>query len=94
MDEIYRSQFRLPQSLYECLKKSADSNHRSVNAELVARLEHSFRDEEMPDERESRIKQIGRLAGPGVQSILDDFNARIELEIQRRAEELAAKQDK
>lgn len=42
MDDIYRSQFRLPYSLYEQLKKSADANHRSVNAELVARLEASF----------------------------------------------------
>lgn len=42
MEELYRSQFRFPYSLYEQLKKSADSNHRSVNAELVARLEESF----------------------------------------------------
>jgi hypothetical protein len=41
-DEIYRSQFRLPHSLYELLKSSADENRRSVNAELVARLEESF----------------------------------------------------
>jgi hypothetical protein len=39
MDEIYRSQFRLPYALYEQLKVSADANRRSVNAELVARLE-------------------------------------------------------
>ncbi len=42
MEEIYRSQFRLPYSLYEQLKASADRNHRSVNAELVARLEASY----------------------------------------------------
>lgn len=42
MDELYRSQFRFPYSLYEQLKKSAAVNHRSVNAELVARLEASF----------------------------------------------------
>ncbi|WP_324710083.1 Arc family DNA-binding protein [Pseudomonas citronellolis] len=42
MDEIYRSQFRLPYPLYEQLKEAADANHRSVNAELVARLEASF----------------------------------------------------
>lgn len=42
MEDIYRSQFRLPYSLYEQLKESADANHRSVNAELVARLEKSF----------------------------------------------------
>ncbi|KAA0995436.1 Arc family DNA-binding protein [Pseudomonas sp. ANT_J12] len=42
MEEIYRSQFRMPHSLYENLKTAADKNHRSVNAELVARLEESF----------------------------------------------------
>lgn len=40
--DVYRSQFRLPQSLYEELKKAADENHRSLNAELVARLESTF----------------------------------------------------
>lgn len=41
-DELYRSQFRLPYPLYEQLKAAADGNRRSVNAELVARLEESF----------------------------------------------------
>lgn len=41
-EDIYRSQFRLPYPLYEQLKASADENRRSVNAELVARLEESF----------------------------------------------------
>lgn len=41
-DDIYRSQFRLPYSLYEKLKEIADANNRSVNAELIARLEESF----------------------------------------------------
>ena len=40
--DIYRSQFRMPQDLYERLKAEADKNKRSVNAELVARLEDSF----------------------------------------------------
>ncbi len=42
MEDLYRSQFRLPYSLYEHLKEAADRNHRSVNAELVARLESTF----------------------------------------------------
>jgi len=48
MEDIYRSQFRLPYPLYEQLKASADANHRSVNAELVARLEQSFQHESQP----------------------------------------------
>jgi len=43
--DLYRSQFRLPYSLYESLKESADQHHRSVNAELVARLESTFSEE-------------------------------------------------
>ncbi|WP_175994897.1 Arc family DNA-binding protein [Burkholderia vietnamiensis] len=42
MDDTYRSQFRLPYPLYEKLKQAADENHRSVNAELVARLGSTF----------------------------------------------------
>src|SRR5690554_6865851 len=45
-DEIYRSQFRLPYSLFEKLKESADAGKRSLNAELVARLEDTFLIEE------------------------------------------------
>ncbi|MNJ21389.1 Arc-like DNA binding domain protein [compost metagenome] len=41
-DDLYRSQFRLPYPLYEQLKAAAEGNRRSVNAELVARLEESF----------------------------------------------------
>lgn len=40
--DTYRSQFRLPYPLYEDLKKAADHNHRSLNAEIVARLQQSF----------------------------------------------------
>ena len=49
MEDIYRSQFRLPYSLYESLKEAADANRRSVNAELVARLEASFDAQDRPD---------------------------------------------
>lgn len=38
-DETYRSQFRLPYSLFERLKASSDKNRRSLNAELVCLLE-------------------------------------------------------
>lgn len=49
-EDIYRSQFRLPYPLYEQLKASADESRRSVNAELVARLEESFHAEISPAE--------------------------------------------
>lgn len=42
MDDTYRSQFRLPYPLYEKLKKSAEEHNRSLNSELVYRLETSL----------------------------------------------------
>lgn len=66
MEEIYRSQFRLPYPLYERLKASADRNRRSVNAELVARLEEVFSDspsEDRPvDQPTTRISKEKLLA--------------------------------
>lgn len=41
-NDYHRSQYRLPDALYERLKESAAGNGRSLNNELVARLEASF----------------------------------------------------
>lgn len=38
----FRSQFRLPIDLADKLKKSADESRRSLNAEIVVRLEASY----------------------------------------------------
>jgi predicted component of type VI protein secretion system len=42
MKNDFRSQFRLPGPLYDRLKESAEREGRSLNAEIVARLEASF----------------------------------------------------
>lgn len=42
MEDLYRSQFRLPYPLFEQLRAAADKSGRSVNAEVVARLADSF----------------------------------------------------
>jgi hypothetical protein len=42
MKDSYRSQFRLPWPLYHQLNESATKNQRSLNAELVARLESTY----------------------------------------------------
>ncbi|HZW11909.1 MAG TPA: Arc family DNA-binding protein [Noviherbaspirillum sp.] len=39
---MYRSQFRLPHSLYEQLKAASERSGRSLNAELVHRLAQSL----------------------------------------------------
>jgi hypothetical protein len=41
-NDHFRSQFRLPNDLYERLKESAEREGRSLNAEIVVRLEASF----------------------------------------------------
>lgn len=41
-NDHFRSQFRLPNDLYERLKAEAERGGRSLNGEIVARLEASF----------------------------------------------------
>ena len=53
MEDTYRSQFRLPQSLYEKLKASAEQSGRPLNTELVRRLEVSFATPEQPPDPRS-----------------------------------------
>lgn len=38
----FRSQFRLPSELAHKLKRAAEANHRSLNAEIVERLVSTF----------------------------------------------------
>ncbi|PKH63799.1 Arc family DNA-binding protein [Halomonas sp. Choline-3u-9] len=41
-----QANLKIPKSLKEMLKAAAKENHRSMTAEVVARLEKSFKDEE------------------------------------------------
>lgn len=50
MNDTYRSQFRLPSDLADKLRAAAEKSNRSMNAEIVARLERSFA-EAVPDEQ-------------------------------------------
>ena len=42
MNDLFRSQFRLPMELAEKLRMAAEAENRSMNAEIVARLQQSF----------------------------------------------------
>lgn len=55
MDDTYRSQFRIPQYLYEKLKASSVQTRRSLNTELVARLESTFHP---PDLRSADLSSV------------------------------------
>ncbi len=57
-DDIYRSQFRLPYSLYEKLKESAEANNRSVNSELIYRLEESLHYDEQLKSTQKSVQAI------------------------------------
>ncbi|MEW6460371.1 MAG: Arc family DNA-binding protein [Pseudomonadota bacterium] len=69
MEELYRSQFRLPYSLYEQLKASADQNQRSVNAELVAALQSHYRGTSfgIPQVIEQITQQLDQTKGVSVE---------------------------
>lgn len=55
MNDLHRSQFRLPYVLYDRIKAAAEANKRSINAEIVSRLEASFTHE---DDQFDRLEKI------------------------------------
>ncbi len=86
MEDIYRSQFRLPYSLYEQLKKSADASRRSINSELVARLERSFLVEDL-----SAMEQMNTEEMKDLEAAIDYLN-RPTIEIRLESVELQLQQ--
>jgi hypothetical protein len=58
MEEVYRSQFRLPYPLYERLKEAAEQSGRSLNAELVFRVTQSLNSEKSTGEGQTRAGQF------------------------------------
>lgn len=59
-DNYTRITFRMPRDLHAKLQKSADTTSKSMNAEIIARLEASFDDEEGLSDVEK--KYLGFLA--------------------------------
>lgn len=64
-NDHHRSQYRIPYPLYDRLKAEAEAGKRSVNGEIVARLEATFATTEDPVERLTRIidERDARLLG-------------------------------
>lgn len=54
-------QLRLNEELRERLKKSAETHNRSMNADIVARIEQSFRDEPQNAILQEILKEIQSL---------------------------------
>lgn len=64
-NDYHRSQYRLPEALYERLKAEAERKGRSMNAEMVDRLEASF---------EPRlIDQMAQLLDEQTQTLLNEL---------------------
>lgn len=45
-DDFFRTQIRIPADLHRALKEATEESGRSLNAEIVARLNDSFRTED------------------------------------------------
>ncbi|MCX7208204.1 MAG: Arc family DNA-binding protein [Proteobacteria bacterium] len=56
IDDIIRTQIRLPAALHEALEKAAQLNHHSLNQEMVIRLQASISAETNIVERLSAIE--------------------------------------
>lgn len=57
-------QLRLNEELRERLKKSAETHNRSMNADIVARLEQTFKDESQNAILQEILKEIQSLKKP------------------------------
>lgn len=60
-EETVQMNLKVPASLRDKLREAADKNHRSMTAELVARVSQSFDDEPMEDrvfELEERVDML------------------------------------
>lgn len=64
----HRSQYRLPDELYERLRKAAEASGRSLNSELVARLESSF--------QPTIVEQMTPLLDAMTERIVEEINKR------------------
>lgn len=68
----------IPESIYNKIKKQAESQHRSMNSEIIACLEKSVEPERVfPDEilrqaRMMRNKVRGRISAEEIQSAIDE----------------------
>lgn len=64
-NDYFRSQFRLPNDLYEKLKAEAERSGRSLNSEIVARLDGSF--------QPALIEQVSALLDEQTRQLVDEI---------------------
>jgi len=89
-DRYTRITLRIPKDLHSRLSNAADETSKSMNAEIIARLESTFTPAESAAERAARLDQIREKAMPGMVEILADLQAKVAQEIEQRAREIAS----
>ncbi|WP_219061073.1 Arc family DNA-binding protein [Pseudomonas sp. UMAB-08] len=80
---------RMPVELRRRLEEGAKAGSRSLHAEIISRLEESFRPQGPEVELLQRVGSPKVKVGPQMEMLLSSFASQIELEIQRQAQELA-----
>ena len=60
-EDIVQMNLKVPASLRDKLREAADKNHRSMTAELIARVSQSFDDEPMEDRVLELEERVGML---------------------------------
>ena len=80
---------RMPVELRRRLEEGAKAGSRSLHAEIISRLEESFRPQGPEVELLQRAGNLKVKVGPQMEMLLSSFASQIELEIQRQAQELA-----
>ena len=88
-DDYIRVTLRIPKDLHSQLADAAEETSKSMNAEIIARLNGSFGSQDSAIERGRRIEKLKGKVDPQLESLLSSFVSQIELEIQRQAQELA-----
>jgi hypothetical protein len=58
LSEIVKLNLRFSEELRRKLEKAAERNNQSMNLEIVARLEESFRKEEMRDVVKEAVREV------------------------------------
>lgn len=79
---------RMPADLREGLELAAKQSKRSLNAEIIARLESTFAPVESAVERAARLDQIRDQAMPGIVEIMADLQTKVAEQVEKRAMEL------
>jgi hypothetical protein len=76
-DRYTRITLRIPKALHEHLTESAEKSSKSMNAEIIARLEESYFDQRSPAQKYTE-EEIVKLFEKAAQSVTDMIAERLD----------------